>query len=165
MNASVPSSPITAVIARQMAIAPPLLPSGVPATGSDPGIDPGIEALFSLPLVTETTEVNAPSAGVIQRFRESSQEEVSVMTADLSDMQPGISFLGLPPVPPLPDPTPAKLTRGAASPAPPLPVQPERPPVPTRQFPPVPDPVLVMTPPRPALSLNDYLNRRKRGNG
>lgn len=87
--------------------------------------------------------------------------EDSYASFTASDLQAGMSFLGLPPAPVSPDSTSVASTT-APQPTPP-PAQPERPLAPPRQPPPLPEPMLVMMPPQPSLSLDRYLNRRKRG--
>ena len=86
-------------------------------------------------------------------------EEVSAASAALSTLQPGTSFLGLPPSPLLPLPA----SKSSNSAPPPLPSQPDRSPIESNQPPNFPEPMPVIAPPRPTLSLNNYLNRRRRG--
>jgi hypothetical protein len=87
-------------------------------------------------------------------------EEVSAASAALSTLQPGNSVLGLPPSPLLP--LPASESSNSAPP-PPLPPQPDRSSIESNQPPNFPEPMPVIAPPRPTLSLNNYLNRRRRG--
>lgn len=90
-------------------------------------------------------------------------EDSSVAFGDPSALQLGTSFLGLPPSPLPPSPAPASSNSAPPSPPPSPPPQPDRSPTQSKQPPTFPEPMSVIAPPRPALSLNDYLKRRRRG--
>lgn len=103
--------------------------------------------------------VPAQAVSAINRQNVPEMEDSSASFTD-SDLQAGMSFLGLPLAPVFPDSTSVAPT---SAPQPTPPPQPEPPPTPPRQPPPLPEPMLVMMPPQPSLSLDRYLNRRKRG--
>ncbi|MBD2034097.1 hypothetical protein H6F76_03415 [Leptolyngbya sp. FACHB-321] len=135
-----------------------------PRSLSIPISDPTISALateqasFAHPVNTKLKPLDVAKLTTPQSLLE--LEEVSAASATLSTLQSGNSVLGLPPSPLLPLPAPE-----SSNSAPPLPLPPQldRSPIEGRQPPNFPEPMPVIAPPRPALSLNNYLNRRRRG--
>ncbi|XHX79879.1 MAG: hypothetical protein RBJ76_08125 [Stenomitos frigidus ULC029] len=135
-----------------------------PRSLSIPSSDPTIPALateqasFANTVNTKLKPLDVARLTIPQSLLE--LEEASAAFAALSTLQPGTSVLGLPPSPLLP--LPASESSNSA-PLPPLPLPPDRSPIESKQPPTFPEPMPVIAPPRPALSLNDYLNRRRRG--